>query len=406
MKILMLCPRLPYPLNKGEKIRAFHHLRFLARKHDVTLMSLVDSPEDLRHVPLLRELVGQVDVVPVAPWRATLRALSALASGRPMSVRYFSSPPFHRQLRSLLDRGEHDLIFVYSSSMAQYARGVRRVPVVADFVDMDSQKWLQYAQRSAFPLSALWRLEGRRVQEYERRVGDWADCVVFVSEAEASLFRGIAPAARTGVVPMVVDSDYFAPVVPPPTSAAPTLIFTGVMNYWPNVDAVEFFTREIFSRIRAMEPAARFLIVGQRPSRMVRRLAEASGVVVTGAVPDVRPYLAQAHVSVAPFRMAQGMQSKILEAMAMALPVVATPQACRGLDAEVGSDLFVESSPAAFARRVLDLLRDPVLRRSTGLRARGFVETHHGWEASMAHLDGLLNAAAERSSLPRPTRPR
>ncbi len=395
MKILMLCQRLPFPPTKGEKIRAFHHLRFLGRKHEVTLLSLAEGAGELAHAGQLWWLTTDIEVVPIAPRRAKLKGLLALPQGTPMTLRYFDAPSLRERVRTRLARASYDLIFVYSSTMAQYVEGVRDLPIVVDFVDMDSHKWLQYARRSGFPLSFLYRIEGERMKAYERRVAGLADMSVVVSQTEAALFRVIAPGAPVAVVPMVVDTEYFSPNGGP-SVGPPTLIFSGVMDYFPNVDGVRYFAREIFPRIRQKVPAARLLIVGQRPSRAVRHLGRLPGIKVTGPVPDVRPYFGRAQVAVAPLRMAQGMQTKVLEAMALGLPVVATPQAYTGLEARLGEHLFVEDDPARFADVVVGLLRAPGLRLRVGQAARTFVEAHHAWAASMTTLDQVL-ADATRS---------
>lgn len=399
MKILMLCQRLPFPPTKGEKIRAFHHLRFLGREHEVTLLTLAEGVGELAHAGRLRELTADIEVVPIALRRAKLKGLLALPLGTPMTLRYFDAPSLRERVRTRLARASYDLIFVYSSAMAQYVEEVHDSPIVVDFVDMDSHKWLQYARRAGFPLSLLYRIEGERMKAYERRVAGLADMSVVVSPAEAALFQAVAPGAPVAVVPMVVDTEYFSPDGGPP-AGPPTLLFSGVMDYFPNVDGVRYFAREIFPRISREMPAARLLIVGQRPTRDVRRLGRLPGIEVTGPVPDVRPYFGQAQVAVAPLRVAQGMQTKILEAMAMGLPVVATSRAYTGLEARPGEHLFVEDDPARFADIVVGLLRAPDLRLRVGRAARAFVEVHHAWTASMATLDRVLADATRSRRVP------
>jgi sugar transferase (PEP-CTERM/EpsH1 system associated) len=410
MRILMLAHRIPYPPNKGEKIRAFHHLRFLAQRHQVTLLCVSDDPDDLAHVAALRAVAEDVEAVPIAPAWAKLTSLVAIAAGGPMSARYFFVRSLRERVLSLVASRAYDLVFVYSSAMARYVEDVCGIPIVIDFVDMDSQKWEQYAQHRPFPPSILYRIEAERMRAFERRVSQLATANILVSEAEAALFRRIAPGAPAFVVPMVVDTDYFLPPTDRSSNGGPTLIFTGVMDYFPNVDAVEYFTTAVYPRIRRRLPRARLLIVGQRPARRVRRLAKIDGVEVTGAVPDVRPYFARAHVSVAPLRVAQGMQAKILEAMAMGAPVVASRRAFEGIEAEPGADLFVEDDPDRFADRVIELLRDPDLCMRTGRRARTFVESHHSWQASLPKLESLLlevvnSGTFERSNIRTESRP-
>lgn len=396
----MLCHRIPYPPVKGEKIRAYHHLRALGREHDVTLLTLADEPGHAAHVAGLRALVDDVEVVPISPRLGRARALTALADGRPMSIRYFEAPALARALQARLGRDRYDLVFVYSTAMAQYVEGLAGIPVVVDFVDMDSEKWRQYGDRAPFPLSALYRREAERLRRYEAGIARWSRANLFVSPAEAALFKQVAPDAEATVLPLVVDADALAPAEPPAPGSPPTVVFVGVMDYPPNVDAVTYFADAIFPAIRRAEPEARFLVVGQRPCRRVRRLARRPGIQVTGAVPDVRPYLAQAHVSVAPFRLAQGAQTKVLEAMAMALPVVLTSKACRALAAEPGREVVVEDDPAAFADAVVRLLRSPELRAGIGRAARRYVQERHAWTRSAAALNALLAQARSASEPP------
>jgi sugar transferase (PEP-CTERM/EpsH1 system associated) len=392
LRIAMLCPRLPYPLTKGEKIRAFHHLRHLARRHQVTLVCLVDDPSDLEHLDTLRAFLHRVEAVAINRRVARAKSLRALLTGRPLSLEYFACPTLARRLEEAVRSGKCDLILVYSSAMAQYVEGVREIPIVADFVDLDSEKWRQFAERAAPPMSWLFAREAARMRAYERHVGLDVHTVVLVSRHEADLYRAAAPEARVAVVPLVIDTEYFAPAPPPRPGLPPTIVFSGVMDYFPNVDAVRFFANEILPRIRREEPGTRFLVVGQRPAPAVRRLGKRPGIEVTGPVADVRPYLQQAHVSVAPLRVAQGMQTKILEAMAAGLPVVTTPKGFEGIEAAAGDDLVVEADAECFAHQVIDLLRDPARRQRMGKVARAFVEGRHRRERVMAELDAVLAA--------------
>jgi sugar transferase (PEP-CTERM/EpsH1 system associated) len=393
LRIAMLCPRLPYPPNKGEKIRALHHLRYLGRRHDVTLISLVDDSLDLEHLPVLRALARRIATAPVDRQRARIKSLRGLLTGRPLTLEYFACPALARRVRELVTPDTCDLVLVYSSAMAQYVAEIRGIPVVADIVDMDSGKWRQFANRSAPPLAWLFGREADRMRAYERDLGDTAHTVILVSEREAAAYRALAPRARVAVVPLAIDTEYFAP--DPAVAAAPAaVVFTGVMDYRPNVDAVQYFADEILPRIRREEPDTRFLVVGQRPAPAIQRLGRRPGIEVTGAVSDVRPYLRQARVSVAPFRIAQGMQTKVLEAMAMAMPVVATPKASEGIEAQPGRDLAVEIEPAGFAEQVTRLLRDSGSRAAMGQHARAFVEAHHGPTRVMAELNAVLVRAS------------
>jgi polysaccharide biosynthesis protein PslH len=277
--------------------------------------------------------------------------------------------------------------------MAQYGQALG-VPVVMDFVDVDSDKWSQYGRHSRPPLSWLYRAEGRRLQGCEADVARWARFCVLASVAEEALLKSFAPWARTTVIPNGIDFEDFRPVPVPREDAGFGLIFTGAMDYLPNIDAVKHFCDEILPLVRREVAHTRFYIVGLNPPAEVRRLGEIQGVVVTGAVPDVRPYYERAAVCVAPIRIGRGVQNKVLQAMAMGLPVVASSVAHRGLEAQPGKHLHVEDEPAGFAARVITLLKDPGERQIMARQARAFVETHHDWSVSCARLEADLRLAA------------
>lgn len=398
MRILMLAHRIPYPPHTGDKVRAFHVARYLARRHDLTLAFLIDDARDRRGVDALRREVGELEFAGLwRPW-GLLKGLVGLATGTPLTLAYFASRQLRGRIARRLSEADYDLIYVSSSSMAHYVDGGASRPVVMDFVDVDSDKWTQFGHKTRPPLTWLYRMEGRRLRSYEAEVARWARVCVLATAAEEALLKSFAPWANTAVIPNGVDLDHLTPVARAVTD--PTLIFTGAMDYTPNIDAVHHFCSDIYPRVRKEVPEVRFLIVGLNPPASVLRLGRLPGVVVTGAVPDVRPFYAQASVCVAPLRIARGVQNKILQAMAMGLPVVATRRACEGIEARPERDLLVEDDPEAFATRVVELLRDPVRRVGLGRSARSFVEAHHAWEASLARLDALLRSAAVSQTAP------
>ena len=295
-------------------------------------------------------------------------------------------------------------VFVYSSSMAQYVANDAGSPRIIDFVDVDSQKWRDYSERRRWPMSAVYRREGQTLLAAERRIAREFDASIFVSEAEADLFRRLAPesAHRVSAVSMGVDTERFSPEVDHPDpydGAGPsTLCFTGMMDYWPNVDAVTWFARSVFPRIRRARPTARLWIVGANPARAVQQLADEPGIVVTGRVPDTRPYLAHATAVVAPLRVARGVQNKVLEAMAMGRPVIASAQAFEGLRVDSERDLIVAQSADEFVGAV-ERVWDDRLVATLGVSARQTVQTRYDWPSQLAALDavlGPLEGAADR----------
>ena len=400
MRVLYLCHRIPYPPNKGEKIRAFHELKALSAAHEVDLFTLADDAEDMRHQAALAQFCRRVTVTRLIPLLARLRSMRAFGFGQPLTLPYFYSRQLHRKVRQALLSRSYDRIFIYCSSMAQYVERVEGIPILMDLVDVDSDKWLQYAPHKRFPLASLYRREGNRLREVERDVCEKVSCVLVTTEREARLVRELSKAALVQVIPNGVDTDYFTPPLVPPDSTGPTVMFMGDMSYFPNEQAAAFFALQALPLIRQSVPETRFLIVGRNPSRAVQRLAQIDGVQITGLVPDVRDYLAKTHVMVAPFSIAAGIQNKILEAMAYGLPVVGTSRAVQGLVNEVAEVVQKGDSPQELAARVVSLVRDPKLARHIGMEGRKRVSVHYRWDRAMDRLLELVENPA-RSDSPR-----
>jgi sugar transferase (PEP-CTERM/EpsH1 system associated) len=267
-----------------------------------------------------------------------------------------------------------------------------------DFVDVDSEKWQEYGRTMAPPLSWVYRAEARQLQTHERKAAARASRSLVVTDEERAVLERTTGWTTTTVVPNGVDLDYFAPPASP--SDRPVIVVTGAMDYPPNVEGACWFAQRVLPLVRAVVPAASFVIAGKNPVRRVRRLAALPGVVVTGTVPDIRPHLHEAAVAVSPLRIARGVQNKILEAMATALPVVATTAAHRGLLARPSTDLLVAETPDQFATAVTTLLQSPAERRAIGDAGRRFVETHHAWPTSLAMIDAVLAEALPAAIAP------
>lgn len=395
-ELLFLAHRIPYPPDKGDKIRSFHLLQHLARRYKVYLGAFIDDARDWIHVEQVKKMCAETCFVALHATRARARGLTALATGEPMTLPYFRSARLARWVDEVLGSRRIERALVFSSAMAQYLEG-KSARRVLDFVDLDSDKWRQYAERSRGPLRWLYRREAERLFECERRYAGAFEASLFVSEAEACLFAGRAPeaAGRVSVVMNGVDTEYFSPQraysSPYPTDDA-VLVFTGAMDYWANVDAVVWFAREVLPQVRSEVPQACFYIVGARPVGEVLDLTRLPGVRVTGAVPDTRPYLAHARVAVAPLRMARGVQNKVLEAMAMARPVVASPQAVAGITPCAELSEWSADTPVAVARSLLRLLREPP-PAAHGEALRAHVLRHYGWGDKLARVEAILEGA-------------
>jgi len=297
-------------------------------------------------------------------------------------------------------REKLDASVVFSSPMAQYAMQAPDLPMLVDFVDLDSAKWTDYAPKHAWPMSWLYRREGAQLLAFESAVAERAEVSFFVTDKEVELFHRQSPATTTPVQSLCngVDADYFSPdpalASPYPPGQVP-LVFTGAMDYWPNVDAVIWFATEVLPALRRDWPQLHFHIVGRSPTPAVAALA-GDGVSVTGTVPDVRPYLQHAAVVVAPLRLARGIQNKILEAMAMSRPVVASRTCVEAIDGKEGRDLMAATEPAEFVQAVSQLLTEPSLADQIGAAGRACVLKNYSWAAHLAGIDRYLDGLKQR----------
>ena len=398
MRIFFVCRRVPFPPDRGDKIATFNEIRHLSARHEVHVFCLGDGARDLGNIEGLGEYAQSVTAVPVSSTKIKWRALKALFTRQPLSVAALNEARLHAAIRQKFDELRPDLIVVYSCNVAQFAEQFPAVPRIMQFGDLDSLKWRQYAERSSIPLKWVYALEERRLLAYERHVATAFSVALVHTELERRDFERLIPGVPVALVGNGVDLDYFRS-----TGAAKhpaSMVFTGVMNYRPNVDAVLWFCDEILPIIQAKIPEASLTICGSNPTAAVRRLAKEPGVRVTGRVPDTRPYLDRAEVFVAPLRMARGVQNKLLEALAMGLPCVASTTAWRGIAIPEGEGIFAADRPSDFAGHVIRLLRDADQRAEMERRARAAAEGNYRWEAQMARLDEVIAATVPELAPP------
>src|SRR5215510_7148679 len=409
MKILFLTHRVPYPPNKGDKIRSYNEMiGLIERGHEVHLMAFADDPRDLSYQLFLRRLCSSVQIVPLDRLKSKLRASVNLFTSKPLSLGYFASAIMKRLVEEAIVRQGFDAIFVYSSLMAQYVTPGQERRTVVDLVDVDSEKWREYARVKKTPLSWLYNSEWKRLRRYEYDIVSRLSHSILCTQREASLLDKLDELTRRSrlhVMTNGVDLDYFRPELVAFNPAKPRLVFTGAMNYYANIDGVRWFTDEILPVIRRSEPGVELLIVGSNPTSQVKKLGEREGVTITGFVDDIRPYLHGAHACVVPLRIARGIQNKILEAMAAGKAVIATPEAVAGLRVVDGDQLLVANTPREFGAAVLRLIRDPGLRRQLGYRSRHFVESEHDWEPILRKIVELVETVACRPRANRGWRP-
>jgi sugar transferase (PEP-CTERM/EpsH1 system associated) len=408
--LLFLSHRLPYPPNKGDKVRSYHLLRHLTGRYRVVLGTFIDDPNDWQHVDAMRRLCAEVHVEAIVPWSKRIRCAPAVFRGEALTLAYFRSPTLQRWVAEIVHREHIERAFAFSSPMAQYVLGLPLSRTLVDFVDMDSAKWDDYARRRSWPVSAFYRREARRLLVFEKLVAAQVDASLFVTREEARLLAQAAPGCAPRIVAIEngVDSEYFSPAHGFTSPFAPdehAIVFTGTMDYWPNVDAVAWFAREVLPRIRRQDARARFHIVGMNPHSQVRAL-ENDAVRVAGRVHDVRPYLMHARAVVAPLRVARGIQNKVLEAMAMGRPSVVTSACAAVLTARQGVELETADDAVDFATKVLALM-DPERGDGMGRLARARIVADYSWSSRLARLDELIahtDRAYPPTSTPAPLR--
>jgi sugar transferase (PEP-CTERM/EpsH1 system associated) len=392
--LLFLSQRLPFPPAKGEKIRAYHELTHFARHYDIHLGCLADDPADLDHAAALKPFCRDIHVAPLKPRRAKIACLTGLLTHEGLSVTYFRDRGLAAWVRRVIDTVRPAVTFVYSSNMAPYVLDLpRHGRLIADLVDVDSAKWLAMAEAETGPMRLVYRREWGRIAALEARIAREADLSVLVSDAEAALLARRVPGGwdRIRAVSNGVDHRYFDPAGFAEASLddAPEFVFTGTMDYRPNADAVAWFATAILPRIRATVLDARFTIVGANPSRQTQALGDLEGVTVTGRVPDVRPFLARATAAVAPMRIARGIQNKVLEAMAMARPVVLTPDALEGINATPGQEVILAETTQSFADACIALAHNAA-GPAIGAAARARILRDYDWDACLARYDDIL----------------
>lgn len=400
-ELLFLSHRIPYPPDKGDKIRSWNILKGLAERYRVHLGCFIDDEEDLKYVDHLRGVCDSCHFARLNPLIARLRSTTALLNGDPLSLSYYRNAGLQGWVDDLINERALESVFVFSGAVAQFvpASLSEKVRRIVDFVDVDSDKWRQYAENKSWPASWIYGREGRKLLEFERRIAAQSDAGLFVSPAEAAFFRTLAPESSDKIshINNGVDFEFFDPAQTfenPFAAAECPLVFTGAMDYWPNADAVIWFTEEILPRLREKRKDIHFYIVGSKPGSEVKALARHDGVTVTGRVEDVRPYLAYGAAVVAPLRISRGVQNKVLEGMAMAKPVVATSQALEGIDAVAGEEVLKADDPDEFTGKILSLLdsdKDSLL----GKRARARVMRDYAWSANIDRLTAMLSGNAQ-----------
>jgi polysaccharide biosynthesis protein PslH len=397
MRIFFISQRVPFPPDRGDKITTFNEIRHLSTKHEVHVFCLADGRRDLDNIPGLRRYAQSVTAVPVIGWTSKLRALKAMFAGGPLSVAAFNETKLHNAIGRKFAELRPDLIMIYSCNVAQYAEHFPQVPRIMQFAELDSSRWGQFARRSRPPLRWVYAIEQRRFFAYEQHIARTFSHTLVCTAAEQRDFERLIPGVPVSLVGNGVDLDYFRSSGVPKRPGS--IVFTGVMDYFPNIDAVVWFCDKVLPIVQRQIPAAGLTICGSRPAAAVRHLAKRRGVTVTGRVPDTRPYLDGAEVFVAPLRMARGIQNKLLEALAMGLPCVASKAAATGTVVANGEGILAADNPEEFAEHVMRLLRDSAFRAAMAGKARATAEANYRWDGQMARLDRVIETVSPQRGL-------
>ncbi|MFZ5759499.1 MAG: TIGR03087 family PEP-CTERM/XrtA system glycosyltransferase [Thermodesulfobacteriota bacterium] len=398
--LLFISHRVPYPPNKGDKIRSFNILKHLSKKYNIYLACMIDDKRDITASQNLHTFISGFYFDIINPFWKKIFSITAFLRSLPISVYYFYSNSVQQSIDSLLEKQHMDVIFCYSSPTAEYIFSSKHYSKlqqslwIMDFIDLDSYKWLQYSKASSFPMSVIYRLEAKFLRRYEKRVSKEFQHIFITTEAEKALFlQQVSLEANITPLQNGVDFHYFSPnhQTSIEKNEVYSLIFAGVMDYFPNIDGVKWFAEDIFPLILKKIPSVTFYIVGSNPTEDVKQLGQRPKITVTGFVDDVRDYYSIADVCIVPLRIARGIQNKVLEGMAMSKPTVCTPQALVGIEKTSKNELFVAESEKSFADSVVSLLQNKLLMQEMGMQARKFVRNNYSWEGNLQKLDSILS---------------
>lgn len=394
MRILYLAHRIPYPPNKGDKLRAFNEIKFFAKHHTIDLFTLYDDPDDAKYINSLKEYCENVEAEFIHPsLKKIMSLLTLLSSEKSCTEYYFYSRKLHKILRQYVNKKNYDLAFLYCSSMYQYIDSKWNIPLAIDFVDVDSDKWIQYSKYASFPKNKIFETEGKKISILENRILKKADTSFIVTQKEADFLLRLNNDRKVYAVPNGIDFEFFNPdKVPdnPGLANQDYIVFTGAMDYFPNEDGVRYFYQNIFPAIKKEFPKIMFYIVGRNPGENVKQLSSDINVIVTGSVDDIRPYLKHAKLAVVPLRMARGIQNKILEAAAMRIPVVASPNAHEGLELVPGEEIIVKNDPAQFAESVIRLLKSADEQNKLAGNALKKLQEKYNWMKNLAIMERII----------------
>ncbi|MCF2947771.1 TIGR03087 family PEP-CTERM/XrtA system glycosyltransferase [Paraglaciecola aquimarina] len=394
MHILILAQRVPFPPNKGEKLRTFHQLEYLKRNgFKISLLAPHETEDELKYFAELEEkYCERVITHKLKPKYLSLPM--GLLTNKPLSVANFYHPKLQSQFDKLIEDVSFDAIMCSASSLAEYifkskvVSNLKEQPrFIMDFMDLDSDKWAQYASKSGFPMSFVYQRENKLMGRFERRIVDIFDACFFISQAEIDLFNQNSSKSKSSNIHVIengLDRTMFFPPAKARQTEQPVFLFAGVMNYPPNIDAVMWFVKNVWQEVLSNWPNAKFYIAGMNPSDKIQQLAELQGIQVTGFVDDIKPYFDQANIFVAPFRIARGVQNKVLQAFACGLPVIATSMGAEGVRYNAGQDILLADTPDEFIKQISLLLSDHDLYNRLNINAIENIKENYSWDSLLA----------------------
>lgn len=396
-RVLLLAHRVPFPPDRGDRIRCWRLLLALAEQADVSLAATADEPVSPASQEQLAQVCQQVFLPRLQRLPRLCRGVMSLGSGRSVSEGMFFSPTLAKTVAAWHAEQPFDAVIVYCSSMFPYVAGPEwsQTPVFVDLIDVDSQKWMDYAVQASTFKRWLYRREARAVRQLEARIAATADAIALTTPGEAAVLQSHLPDAQPTVMTNGVDLCHFQPAA---GAVAGRIAFVGVLNYWPNVQGMLWFIEHVWDQLRALVPTATLEIIGRQPCRQLLRYDQQRNIRICADVADIRPHLAAAEIAIAPLQIARGIQNKVLEALAMERAVVAAPAVCRGLAARPGEHLLCATSAAEWVAHLQHLLVDSAARQRLATAGRRFVETHHDWAHCLEPLREWLAACTRPSS--------
>lgn len=391
MKILCVSPRFPYPPIKGDKLKVYQLIKHLSKRHSIYLVTFVESEDELKYLPFLAKFTKKIVPVRLSRVKSYFQCAKGLFSSLPLQTFYYNSKKMHREISNIIAEEKCDLIYVHLIRMAEYLRhvnGPRKILAIEDSISSNYERTIKFMKG---PRKLLFSIEAKRCSKYEIEITRYFDRCLLVSPSELKAFREKHQLSNLDLTPHGVDLDYFRPARQGPCLREPnSIIFTGNINYLPNADAVLYFCYSIFPVVLEEVPDSKLCVVGANPPRRIKELA-CKNIVVTGYVDDIRPYFEKAELVVCPLRIAAGIQNKILEGMAMGLPVVATSRAIEGITGEVRDCISLGDTPGEFAKNVVLLLKNRELREKYGSSGRKFVAEYYDWGKNLARLDSVFS---------------